>query len=328
MMQALTAFLLLAPVLFGQAPVKVDLLDQTRQLEALIAAGEWEKASELSRSLKAAAMDARNHSLSASGSELADSILKWMPVDTETFVVAQQPFALTSESPNEIPTGLQAAQSYVLGLLDAAEKETLGKALQGRTVALAVLAARRFEEHPPDQRGAIPLGLIAYQGCAVYSFAGPLPDSMIARPPDDSAMGIRAWTSKGSQSDLEDADTYFVSLLEPQLMAVCNNREFLQEMITRRSAPQQSRALAADLPEWKQVDRTAPLWGISHYGPNSPLAAVLPDNPEAIGIAVEFGLPSPPTRARMISKSDPWKGLTTSPDFQGAAKSQKVADDV
>jgi hypothetical protein len=275
-MRTLATLLLLAPAVFGQAQAKADLLNQTEQLQSLIAAGEWEKASELSRSLKAAVADARNHSLSGNASQLADSILNWMPADIETFVVAQQPFTLTQASPNTIPTAPQAAQSFVLGLLYLAEQETLRKTLQGRTLALAALAARRFEDRPPDQRGHIPLGLIAYQGCAVYSFAEPVPESILSRTPDDSVMGNRVWTSKGSESDLADADTYFLSLLEPQLMVVCNNRDFLGELVSRKGQPQKARALPADLPEWKQVDRTAPLWGVAHYGAERPSPPFFP----------------------------------------------------
>lgn len=169
-----------------------------------------------------------------------------------------------------------------------------------RTVTLAALGARHFANHPPDPRGFLPLGLIANQGCAIYEFSEPVPDSILARPPDESVMGQRVWTSKGTQSDTPDADTFFLSLLEPQLVAVCNNREFLQEIVSRRGMPQGTRALPASLPEWKLVDRTAPLWALSHYAANSSGASAL-EITDAVGVAMAFGKPVGSVTALMIS---------------------------
>jgi hypothetical protein len=225
------------------------------------------------------------------------------------------------------------AQGYMLGILGAAEKGGLEERMVGHTVRLAAFGARRFENHHPVHGDALPLGMIAYQGCAVYAFAEPLPASILPRPPDDSVAGQRVWVSKGTESDLPDEDTYLVSLLQTDLMVVCNNREFFEEIVSRRRSLQKARALPADLPEWKQVDRTAPLWAVSHYVPHGLVVHSLDfgdaeKESEATGIAVEFGLASGVTRARMISKSDPWRNLSDVPDFHGAAKSRKVADGV
>jgi len=79
-------------------------------------------------------------------------------------------------------------------------------------------------------------------------------------------MGHRVWISKGSQNDWPDTDTYFVSFLKPDLMLACNRREFFGEMsrawVWSRNLVQH---LPASLPEWKQVDRSAPVWAICHY---------------------------------------------------------------
>jgi hypothetical protein len=333
MMRTLIVLLLAASELFAQTTGKVDLLKRTEELEALIAAGEWGKASELSRALRVAVTEARNRSLAAKGSELADSILDWLPADTETLVVAQEPFSITKQDQTGIPTALRLAQDYVLGLLAVAENEKLAEALLGRTIRLAALGARRFENHPPLQNDVLPLGMIAYQGCAVYAFAEPLPEAILSRPSDDSVIGHRVWISKGTQNDRPNSDTYLVSLLQPDLMTVCNNREFFQEIVSRKGIPREARALPPELPEWKHLDRTAPLWAICHYRPDGLLVHLLDrsdagSGSEATGVAVEFGLASGVTRARMISKSDPWMGFADNAEFHGAAKSRKVADGV
>jgi hypothetical protein len=335
MTRTLTLLLLAAAALAAQPLSKADLLKLTDELETAVQTSDWPKAAELSRSLKSAVQDARNQSMAAGGSEFAESVLTWLPSDTETLVVGQQPFAISTQDDTKIPSALEGAQSYVLGLLAAAEKQNLFKNLVGRTVRLAVLGARRFGEETPgyrppgDQPG--PLGMIPYQGCAVYAFTEPVAESILSRPSEDSIMGHRVWTSKGSQNDSHDTETYFVSLLKPDLMLACNHRGFFQEMVSRMSLPRQARALPADLPEWKQLDRTAPLWAICHYPANSGvLAALSPEGKDfgATGVTLEFGLASGAVRARMISKLDPWQDLVENPEFKGAAKSREVAKGV
>jgi hypothetical protein len=326
MMKPIVVFLLTAFSLSAQP----DLPKLTDELEVAIKAADWPKAAQLSRSLREAVREARDQSMAASGDKLVDSILTWLPADTETLVVAQQPFTLNQADQSKLPGALEMAQGYVLGLLVAAEKETLYASLVGRTVQRAALSARRFGEEPPNLpsggRGS-GLGMIFYQGCAVYAFTEPVPDSVLTRPPDETIMGHRVWVSKGSQRDLPDSDTYFVSLLKPDLMLACNNREFFREMVSRRDGPSQPRALPADLPEWKLVDRTAPLWALCHYAGKGEilLAALGPEfgEVEPTGVTLEFGVAPNGARARMISKSNPWKEFAEASDFHGAAKSRE-----
>jgi hypothetical protein len=329
-----TLLLLLGiPVILAQMPEKPDLLKRTDELERLIAAGEWDRAAESSRSLKDVVTEARNRSLAADGNQLADSILKWLPPDTETFVVAQQPFPITKQDQTVIPTALQMAQGYVLGFLHEAEHGKLGEATLSRTVRLAAFGAKNFRNHTPGKDNILPLGMIAFEGCSIYAFAQPLSDTIFARPPDELLMGYQVWVSKGTQNDLPDTDTLLVSMLQPDLVMVCNNREFFRQVVSRKDAPQTPRALPETLPEWKQVNRAAGLWAICHYRPDGLIlpGAVIPQDgadPEATGITVAFGLPSGASKARMMSKLDPWTALANSPEFRGAAKSSKAADGV
>jgi len=244
--------------------------------------------------------------------------------------VAQEPFTIVPEDRTAFQPALAMAQGYVLGLLAAAEKENVLKGLTGRTVRLAVLAARRFgedeRETPPDAQGGA-LGMIPYQGCAVYAFSEPVKESLLGRPPEDSIMGYRVWISKGSQNDWPDTDTYLVSLLKPDLMLVCNHRQFFSEVVSRIGSSPERRALPANLPEWSQVDRSAPLWAICHYGDYAALTGLISNGEDlgATGLTVEFGLASGAVRARMIAKSDPWKKAVNDPQFAGAAKSREAA---
>jgi len=330
-MKPIVVFFLTAFSLSAQT----DLPKLTDELEAAIKSEDWPKASQLSRSLREAVQQARDQSMAGSGNKLVDSILTWLPADTETLVVAQQPLTLSQADRSKVPTALDMAQGYVLGLLVSAEKETLYKALVGRTVERAVLSARRFGEEPPNlpkPDRASGLGMIFYQGCAVYAFAEPASDSILTRPADETIIGHRVWVSKGSQRDEPDSDTYFVSLLKPDLMLACNNREFFREMVARIDGPPQPRALPAELPEWKQVNRSAPLWAICHYAGKDeillPALGLEVGAVEATGVTLEFGIAPIAARARMISKSNPWKEFAEAADFHGAAKSHESANGV
>lgn len=330
MTRLLIVLLVGAGTVAAQPPDKGTLLQRTEELDNAIRSGDWGKAAELSRELKSATEDARNRSMAAAGKKQTESILSWLPADTETVLVAQQPFEITLPDQTKPPKSIDAARGLVLGLLESAEKEKLFTDLAGRTVRLAAIGARRFGEEPEDHQQAdqrVALGMIRYQGCAIYAFAAPLPQPLLNRPAEDTILGYPTWVSKGSQNEQPDRDQYFVSMLMPDVMLVCNNRAFFQEMAEGMGPPSPQRALPPDLPEWKLVDRTAPLWGLTHYR-NSRTASLGTDRGDlgAVGLTVQFGLADDTALARMIAKADPWNEIISSPDFHGAAQSSKTSD--
>lgn len=166
------ALLVAAWTAAAQSAAKADLLRLTDELSSAIQSGDWTKAVKLSRALKAAAEDARNRSMETTGKQQADSFLAWFPADTETMVVAQQPFEIATDH-RKPPTVIDMAQSFVLGLLQAAEKGKLSTDLAGRTLRLAVLGARRFGQEPENHHATEPrgaLGMIPYQDAGSIRF--------------------------------------------------------------------------------------------------------------------------------------------------------------
>ncbi len=338
-MKRILFLILAAGMAFPQDASKPDLLKLADELQAAIDARDWKRAAELSGSLNTAVHNARNQALAAEGSKLVDQIITWLPADTETLVVAQQPFPLLELKRGDLPSALDSAQTYLLGQLTAAEGAKLEKALAGKTVRVATLAARAFAQQPAEKNGAIPFGLIAYQGCATYAFAQPVSESdlssILSRSPDETAMGHRVWKSKGSESDRRDSDTFFVSVPATDMLLVCNDPGFMEEMMNRMAAPGSSRALPANLPEWKLVDRAAPVWAIRHLradragvDPSQPAHLLSQgQDPGATGVVVHFGLPSMAAQALIIAKRDPWAQAQDSPDFHGAAASRRIARD-
>src|SRR5262249_21712866 len=90
----------------------------------------------------------------------------------------------------------------------------------------------------------------------------------------------------------EDEWTYYVCHPRPNILIWATSQPYLKEVLERIEKPG-PRALPDNLPEWKQVDTTAPIWAIRHYtndysasDPSSPsrekAAANVPD-PQALG---------------------------------------------
>jgi hypothetical protein len=321
--------------LMAQPSQPGELLRLTDDLQTAITAGDWQAAAKQSASLRDAILAARNQALAESGRELTDAFLSWLPPDTETVIVAREPFVLRGDDQTQVPNALAQAQGYVVGLLGAVEKEELYKAMQGRTVRLAAFAARKFADHPPDEKNNfIPLGLVAYQGCSLYAFTEAMPPSLLDRPPDEVTLGNQVWISKGSQNDTPLSDTYLVMRPKPDLILICNDRDFFSQVTLRMAVTEGPRALPADLPEWKHVDRAAPLWAIRHFrldradvDPTYPAQLLDSGAPRATGMTLKLS-PTGAIQARMLSEKDPWKKIAESDEFNGAAKSSKVADGV
>lgn len=327
MIRRLVAVIVAAAALRAQTP---DLIGKTDELQRAIATEDWNKAATLSRSLKQDVTDARNRSLAGEESALANTTLNWMPADTETFLVAQQPFAIPTAKDAGDASGLEMAQGFLLMAMEAAENGKLLTDFAGKTVKFAASGARNFHNQKEMANGGLPLGMIAYEGCSLYAFTEALPDSLIARPGDDLVSGNRVWISKGSMNDTPNTDTYFVTLLQPDQMLVCNDRTFLNDVISRRKMARGPRALPASLPEWKYVDRTAPLWAISHYAKGFlPPFTFRPEQFDAAhppsGISVAF-TPGKSV-ARILSAKNPFDAPNAAdPDIP--MSSRKIADGV
>jgi hypothetical protein len=282
----------------------------------------------------------RDRTLARDGVKEVDRLIDALPENTETVVVAQQPFTLSEPDSNTERGALTTARGYILGLLGAADDEKPLKALYGSTLRYAVLAARKFANHPPDGSDAAPLGLIAYQGCSAYAFANRVDQLAFQEPPDTTIAAHQVWTATGKQySQARDAtprsETYLMTLLNPDLLLACNNRDFFSSVVAsfdRRSKG----TLLQRLPEWKQVNRSAPVWGLRHFIAEA--AATDPTYPSnggllgnkvtgAIGTVFEVG-PEGKVRALWLSTSNenPWEELSTSPDFRGAASARALSN--
>ena len=259
-----------------------------------------------------------------------DTVFDWLPADTETVIAAEKSFVVPQVEVLD-SNALAVAQGFTLGLLTVAEKGRVFHTLQGLRIRFSLLAGRKFGWRNDDQDG-----LVSYQGCAAYAFERPLPPALIARTAEETVLGHPAWVSKGTQNQSDYQYTYRVTQLRPDLLLVCNDRDFLTEVLTRMAGKPNRQALPESLPEWKHVDRLAPLWGVRHFAAHP---AVRDDtNPanfdegkgdkEAVGLAMQVGHPAGTVWGRWITKSkaSPWPDLLVEADFNEQAKITRKQD--
>ncbi len=316
---------ILAAALQAQTPSRSDLLRLSDELSSLVRKGQWREARAVSQKLRTSIEQARNESLASGGRGLTDSILTWLPENTESVIVANRPFAVPSSEALPAQGGLPLAQNFSLFLLGSVERKALLKALANRTVRLAVVGGRRFGQRMPTG-----LGLIPFEGCAAYALGEPFPETSLGRVNDETILGHRVWVSKGSANGKADTTTFLLSWLKPDLLLACNDRGFLTEMVTRMTTTSKTRALPEGLAEWKLVDRSVPFWGLTHYAPETKVLNWMmgPTAVKATGLGVEFGLAAGGLRARMLAKEDPWTGQMKSREWAGAATSRQTANGI
>jgi hypothetical protein len=338
----LCALVLCTPALNAQPsdPPPDDLLSLTDRVRAAMAYGDWKTAAELSAALRNAVREERDRSLAVTNSDQISHVLTWLPDNTETLVVAQQPFTVVlkeQQSRTDAPT---AARTYLLGMIGPFEE--LLKSVDGATIRYAVLAARKFANHPADSQGTLPLGMIAFEGCAVYGLANPVAESAFPQMPDLVIQGQPVWSVKqqleGQARNAEPVyETNFAAEIKADVLLVCNDKDFFSSILSRISVvPRGSRF--ERLPEWKQVDRSAPVWGIRDFAlANAETDPTHPANSPseqsdagAIGVAVQVGLPAGKVQMRWLStgKGNIFEGSTDAGELKGAATMRRVFEGV
>ena len=225
-----------------------------------------------------------------------EPLLTWLPEDTETLIVAPRGFEIPKEKAKDEFAG--TVQTLPAGPLMHFKDELLDKQLRGAKVLCAVEGSRRFTA-PGD------LGMMPYEGCHILQF-DPGADADLKRiiqkcrdKADKTIKLAGAEVAVFTEKQEQDTWSYFVCRPRPGILIIATNRDYLEETLKRIDKPSRTRALPADLPEWKHVDVKARLWAIRHYrkefakdDPSSPLvpqaAANVPDL-NAVGFVFWIG---------------------------------------
>ena len=234
-----------------------------------------------------------------------NQVLNWLPVDTETVLGANGPFAWDPKalSNDSLSQGRLSAKElemqsrmFPLGLLNF-KNGGFGEFVKGKTVSLAIEGSRRFR--PPRA-----LGLMRYEGCLIMVFVPTvsLDRAAFMRAAANSAVrfeehnGIRVVVFEEKSED--DTWNAFVGFPRSNVAVVATDLDYLVVLLDRMQGTPGTRALPPNLSEWKHVDTKAPVWGVRHYqkqgaelDPSSPLlgqnTANVPDA-NAVGITFSF----------------------------------------
>lgn len=229
------------------------------------------------------------------------TVLDWLPTDTETLMVANGPFEMRWRDPARADSEPAAPSASLSGHLENLQCGNLGSLRQGqllkslneRVVALAVHGARKFRV--PKQ-----LGLAPYEGCDCLIFRrglgdrAPLLQKALAASvgKQEKIAGIDVFSF---QEKLErDLWTFYVAVPRPNVLLCATDRGYLTDVLNRVESPKpiRPRAFPAELPEWKHVDLKARFWAIRHYVKRDetlPLfQSFVPNQPGSIGEVFVF----------------------------------------
>ncbi len=218
-----------------------------------------------------------------------EEILQWLPEDTETLFVKRGPYLLMPAEADR-KTSLDDLQFKlrILALGNLLAEEALWK----NPIELSVEGSRRF-------RAPTHLGMMPYEGAEVIRFRDDLGPIMASL--EKKALRIEEIGGKRvavfEAKVMFDRWTTYVTQLGPKVMVEATNRAYLKELLGRMAKKGSSRALPAELTEWKHADTSAAFWGIRHYDrsgaagdPSSPLAGrKMPANvqdDQAVGVVM------------------------------------------
>jgi hypothetical protein len=233
-----------------------------------------------------------------------NTVLSWLPADTETLQVANGPFWISNfvvgqqEDENHKVTTEELEKQFqglALGSFDSG-KGLLAKHLAGLKVLFALESSRHFR--PPTDLGELP-----FEGCALAIFQEDLEDRRAVFMKDAAGLAARIEEIEGQKvAEFEermerDSWTFFVAFPAKGVVLVSTNKQFLQEMLARMRGKEGQRALPDGLREWAYVNKTAQFWGLRHYDkqqakydPTSPFggkkSANFPDE-EAVGLTYQ-----------------------------------------
>jgi hypothetical protein len=250
----------------------------------------------------------------ASKSERPDrlgEVLWWLPPDTQTLMVARGPWRIEIPEPSRDDLGGGDGTSLAENLrtlISGFPAERRAGASRIPPVAFALEGSRHFRA-PKD------LGMMPYEGARILVFQqhlGPTAEiikrSIVDRSGhpffgDDPVRKTETiaghevvWFEREVNSDILKT---FIALPRPDVLVCATDRCYLAELLGRMAKKGATRALPADLPEWKHLDVDKSIWAIRHYDPkdaaddpSSPLtgeerAANTPDD-RAVGLVFTF----------------------------------------
>lgn len=193
------------------------------------------------------------------------------------------------------------------------------RAFHGSTIRLVAAGMRNIRGTPSGVPAPMPKADAAY----FYFLAEPVDPSLLGQP-DDVTGENPLWQRKasvyseepiepGMERPMREESTW-LALPRPDMLVTASRRSFL-DLILKRMSPETSRqALPDELPEWKEVNRAAPFWGLRHYtdpgnrrddsNPKSKFKDPGDGDAGASGVTFQYGVEADVVEALYLTMSD------------------------
>ena len=287
-------FFLLPACLVGQTTAPADPARLLTDLRSAIQSDSLVAAADLSGKLDEAVQQRYQAWLIRDVDQRVGEVLAWLPANTESIWVNQQPFTIQPERGLQILWRIPHEQ-YSVDRLEALNSGEFYKTLANRRVRLVVAGARNIRK---STSSAVPAPIAAQDLAYIFFFAEPID----LGPHTESIQGHPVWRATASvrQGDTRGPrdDENWLALARPDVLILTNQHPLLAELLEHVALDSKNRAMPANLPEWAHVDRTASFWGLRHYTDESRAkegergfgAADLPLHPDgkAIGVTVRL----------------------------------------
>lgn len=243
--------------------------------------------------------------LSASALPSVEDVIKWLPANTETLMVARKAGWL-GEMAGELSGADEARQLLAIGMGGA---ETGTARLEYEFV---VNGSRAFKR-PKD------LGLTPYEGCKIIGMK-PAEFKRVQAIFKAGGKKILVDGQEGYEfSRMMEQDLWKFSVVFVDGLMLCATDEgYLAEVLKRRGGKRTGRALPESLPQWKFVDQKAPFWVVRQAA--SEVKAL---DKKLFGYAMT--LTSDEKQFRVVSLSKDPKGFEIAKDFwEGFMRQEKA----
>ena len=193
-----------------------------------------------------------------------ETMLWWLPQDTETIVFAQGPFeipTLDARPPASLDHVLRAVTLTLLRNIQGGRFQAF-LSEQGRLVQIAFSARR---PSPDAQR--------TDEELAVLILDAPLSEQewkVFTEAASDVRVIQGAQTAKLEQSIRQAPQSLWVAWPTPNIVLIANAESLLDETLQRRRNPSAPRALAPTNRAWKSFSTGDPLWALRVFAGEPP----------------------------------------------------------
>lgn len=212
-----------------------------------------------------------------------ESILTWLPPDTETLIVTNgpiDPFNRTIE--DAVSAYKKIACLQFSSFKPAKFHQILRARLKEHQAIVAVEGSQNFRL--PEGGATGDQGMMIYDGCQFLVFDEELSNVLAETMENCLAEALETKNIRGT-SVAVFSYTYanrdwpiLIANPEPNLLVCSTSESYLSKIIQRMKNSGKGRAFPDDLNEWKYVDIDAEVWGMRHYkrpwrqgDPTSPL---------------------------------------------------------